>query len=402
MELQPVSRQMSLLSAEHDNGDLAAVPPLAPTESANFYVERPSILETAGVVALIATAAALGVWFIAFVHSKLASEENSYTQLWLLFTLMAPLTYMYNIAFRRAVLLYEKIFWVRVELDSMKGKALYNAVSFAIEEVAQRRHDTASADMLGTAEFDRKIGRTLVHLSYWSSRPKTVRLQIRDAQLQLRKLRVDFECGADIVCGRDNSVQNRGSLVLRLAASGDLLADKRILSQWLDHCLTAYQSPANDVVEVIALDESSRDWVMEWKVRCVRPKKRTKGVGHEFFLKRSCSKELLSDACTWFGQSVRCYLITGHLGPLEDGAYDLAGGLPQASFYNNQRPQAIAATGFPLQRSQAIAATGLHIHAAAGYFRHRLSMRPHAMYSGRTGAQLERLRWTALSSRAPA
>ena len=85
MELQPVSRQMSLLPAEHDNDDLAAAPPLAPPESANFYVERPSILETAGVVALIATAAALGVWFIAFVHSKLASQENSYTQLWLLF-----------------------------------------------------------------------------------------------------------------------------------------------------------------------------------------------------------------------------------------------------------------------------------------------------------------------------
>ena len=311
MELQPVSRQMSLLPAEHDNDDLAAAPPLAPPESATFYVERSSIPETAGVVALIATAAALGVWFIAFVHSKLASQENSYTQLWLLFTLMAPLTYMYNIAFRRAVLLYEKVFWVRVELDSMKGKALYNAVSFAIEEVAEGRNDTASADMLGTAEFDRKMGRTLVNLSYWSSRPKTVRLQIRDAQLQRRKLRVEFECGADIVCGRDNSVQNRGSLVLRLAASGDLLADKVILRQWLNDCLTAYQAPANDVVEVIALDESSKDWVLEWQVRSVWPMKRTDGMGHAFFLKRSCSVELLSDACTWFGQTVRCYLITG-------------------------------------------------------------------------------------------
>ena len=88
MELQPVRREMRLLSAEHDNDDLAAVPSLAPTESANFYVERPSILETAGVVALIATAAGLGIWFIAFVHSKLASEENSYTCL--LYTSPSP------------------------------------------------------------------------------------------------------------------------------------------------------------------------------------------------------------------------------------------------------------------------------------------------------------------------
>ena len=92
---------------------------------------------------------------------------------------------------------------------------------------------------------------------------------------------------------------------------GDLLADKRILSQWLHDCLTAYQAPADDVVEVIALDQSSKDCVPEFKVRCVRPMKRTEGMGHEFFLERSCSVELLTDACTWFGQTLRCYLITG-------------------------------------------------------------------------------------------
>ena len=67
--------------------------------------------------------------------------------------------------------------------------------------------------------------------------------------------------------------------MLRLATSGDLLADKRILKQWLHEFLTDYQGPANDVVEVIALDESSRHWILEWKVRCVRPKKGTEGMG---------------------------------------------------------------------------------------------------------------------------
>ena len=299
------------LLREDDSSVLAAAPPLAPPLSAKFSVERTSIVETAGVVAFIATTAALGVWLVAFVHSMMASQENSYTQLWLLFALMAPMTYVYNIAFRRAVLLYEKIFFVRVELDSMKGKTLYNAVALAIEEVAEGRNDTASADMLGTTEFDRKMGRTLVKLSYWNSRPKTVRLQLRNAELQPRRLYVDFDCGADIVCGRDHSVQNRGSLVLRLAASGNLLADRHILSQWLHDCLTAYQAPADDVVEVIALDESSKDWVPEWKVRCVRPMKRTESMGLGFFLQRSCSVELLSDACNWFGKALRCYLITG-------------------------------------------------------------------------------------------
>ena len=70
---------------------------------------------------------------------------------------------------------------------------------------------------------------------------------------------------------------NRGSVVLCLATSGDLLADQRILKQWLQELLTAHQGPAHDVVEVTALDESSRHLILEWKVRCVRRKKRTGG-----------------------------------------------------------------------------------------------------------------------------
>ena len=39
MELQAESSDLSLLPAEHGSDGLAAAPPLAPPESAKFYVE---------------------------------------------------------------------------------------------------------------------------------------------------------------------------------------------------------------------------------------------------------------------------------------------------------------------------------------------------------------------------
>ena len=180
-----------------------------------------------------------------------------------------------------------------------------------IEASAGARADTASRDMEAFTEYDRTNGRTLVQMSYGSKRPKTVNMCLVSVGHQWRELRADFERGADIICGRDHSVQNREAIVLRLAASSDLMADKQLLKKWLLYCVKAYQEPAKKVVEVYALDQSSSDWVPEWKTRSVRPLKHSGGVGQAFFLERQSTRPLVVDACTWFGKELRCYLING-------------------------------------------------------------------------------------------
>ena len=88
--------------------------------------------------------------------------------------------------------------------------------------------------------------------------------------------------------------------------------------------------------------------------------------------------------------------------------------LPRARVVPIQSPR--AATGFPQPAATrhcshwpsstsghgSLQPQAFHNHSAAGHFGHRLSMRPHAMYRGRTGAQLERLRWTVFSTWASA
>jgi len=101
---------------------------------------------------------------------------------------------------------------------------------------------------------------------------------------------------------------------MHLAASQDRLGDKELLRRWLHFCVERYREPPRDVVEVIALDQSSTDWVPEWKTRCVRPMRRSDGVGHGFFLKRPSITPLLADACTWCGKELRVYLIVGPAG----------------------------------------------------------------------------------------
>merc|ERR1711957_1006909 len=144
-------------------------------------------------------------------------------------------------------------------------------------------------------------GRTQVRMRFWGTRSRVVRirLQAHNDASKCRDLTVNYDRGDDVVCGRDQSVQFKERLVLHMPASSDRLADKALLKTWLTACVELYREPPPNVVEVIALDQTSTEWVPEWKTRCVRPMRRSDGTGNSFFLQRTSMTPILADACTW-------------------------------------------------------------------------------------------------------
>ena len=100
-------------------------------------------------------------------------------------------------------------------------------------------------------------------------------------------------------------------LQLRLRASSDRLADKRFLREWLLSCVERFREPAENIVEVFALDQSSTGWIPEWRTRVVRSLKHIGGVGKSFFLQRRSITPILADASTWNGKELRIYLSIG-------------------------------------------------------------------------------------------
>ena len=155
--------------------------------------------------------------------------------------------------------------------------------------------------------YDKALGMTQVRTRSWATEPKTVQLRLAGG----RSLTVSHTRGDDVVCGRDHSVTRREMLTIRLRNSNNPIADKVFLRRWLLSCVERFKEPPKDVVEVIALDQSSKDWTPEWKTRCVRQLKRSDGVGNSFFLKRKSIEPMLSDASTWVGKELRIYLIVG-------------------------------------------------------------------------------------------
>ena len=85
-----------------------------------------------------------------------------------------------------------------------------------------------------------------------------------------------------MICGRDHTVTSRETVLIRMRATGDCLAAKKVLRDWLFSCVERFRKPPGEIVEVMALDQSSTDWIPEWQTRCVRPLKQSDGVGNSF------------------------------------------------------------------------------------------------------------------------
>ena len=241
-----------------------------------------------------------------FMFAQMVRKET-YLRAWLLLACVAPLSWAAQRVWDRVRVAVDEWRHIRVEVDSLHSSTLFNALTERIEQEAESRTSTCSSDVLGGTEYDKKLGRTQVKFSFWGSRSRVVHVRLPGC----RQMAVTYARKDDVIAGRDHSLQSHECMILRLRASADRRADKAFLREWLLSCVERYKELPDNIVEVFALDQSSTDWIPEWKTRCVRSTRQVHGVGHSFYLKRQSITPMLTDACVWFGKELRIYLIIG-------------------------------------------------------------------------------------------
>ncbi len=304
LELTPTTAQ-PLLSSGGDSREAEAC-----VGNITMVVERPSRWASA-LTALQAAICVLVVCALVYVFWQQWQQMGDY-RAWVLLGFMAPISMGFKSVWAQSALLYEQGRFVQCEVDSMRAPVLFHAIADCVEVFAEASKETCSRDVEACTQYNKATGYTHIRMRFWGSRAKTVRLRLQlGVDEEERCLDVIYERGADVVCGRDQTVDNRERLVLRMPVSRDCLRDKVLLRNWLLECVKRHQKPEENVVEVLGLDQSSTEWIPEWKTRCVRRMRRTEGVGQGFFLKRQSATPLLVDALMWCNNELRIYLIVG-------------------------------------------------------------------------------------------
>ena len=212
----------------------------------------------------------------------------------------------------------ERMLYLRVELSRFVSSTLFEAVTDALAKEAEKHGHTCSWDQEATQEHDSVTGDITIKLRFWSSRSRCLRLCVNlpaddERQPEDRlNLEVNYSPGEDVVCGRDARVQRREVMVFSMRTSSETaVRDKELLKRWFARCYSAYTQPLEGIVNVYALQESSTDWMPEWKFERVKPCKTSSGIGHCFFLQRSSLNKVLADAKLWSNSALRVYMVTG-------------------------------------------------------------------------------------------
>ena len=245
-------------------------------------------------------------------------QSNSSQRGWLIlgfgFYIVAGLRWLGSMLLQ----LSAQLLYLRVEVRRFASSTLFDAITDAVASEAEKLGQTSSFDQEAVQHHDEVTGKIAVKFKFWSSQPRKVEIAIAgplnvDGQTSPEmKVQICFEPGDYFSVGRESRSERRDTLVLWVrTSSSTVLSDKRILSQWLEESYSKHMKPTPEVVNIYALQESSSDWVPEWKFERVKPCKSTESAGQAFFLERKSLGSILADAKLWSSSTLRVYMVTG-------------------------------------------------------------------------------------------
>lgn len=230
------------------------------------------------------------------------------------FYIVASLRYLGSLLVKSC----EQILYLRVEVRRFAAHTLFDAITDAVALEAEKMGGTCSFDQEAVQEHDRLTGKMAVKFRFWGSQTRKVEIAIgkqseeHELLCEHLKIQVTFQPGEDVVFGRDSRLERREVLVLwALTSHSRVLTDKNTLLQWMQGAYESFTKPVKDVVNIYALQESSSDWVPEWKFERVKPCKNASSTGQGFFLERDSLRKVLADAKLWSKSALRVYMITG-------------------------------------------------------------------------------------------
>ena len=303
-----------------DDMELTRVTPVTVAQPADPLTSRAKIhvVRTGWMMHLIGAAlfAALLIPTALIAYVMLDSwKNNPANRSWLILGLGFYIGAALKGIYEALVRVYHRLWFLRVEIRRVMSATLFDAVSNILAEEAELDGETCSWDTEASQEHDDVTGEYSVKLRFWGSCARNLRVRIEDKddmELRLLSLDVQYDPGTDIVCGRDARLHSQATLVLSIRTTRQRAqGDKAVLRKWLEEAYNKWMQPTDRMVRIYGLQQSSTDWVPEWKLERMKPCKSVAGTGQSFYLQSDALMHLLSDAKLWPRTNLRVYMVSG-------------------------------------------------------------------------------------------
>ena len=263
----------------------------------------------------------VGMLFLMFFLAGIALlRDDPATRMWLL---LGILSYLASRSWDSVVHLSDVLFGqysLEVCIDSNRNRALFTGLTHLLVVGCKdgcQPCPSVSRDCECEMEIDYVTGHRTVCFGFWGRRARRENIVFRDARGKEHHVAIDYQRGADVICGRESMPMRRQTLTLTMRSTdAELHGDHEALRNLCQRAYDKSMECETDVVDIYFPYESSTQWAPEWKrERSIKfAPQAVDSKGLDYHLARDTFQEVLEDALLWSKGKLRVYILHGHPG----------------------------------------------------------------------------------------
>ena len=201
-------------------------------------------------------------------------------------------------------------YWGCIHIHKLRSAQLYSAVHAYVTQHALAKNQCASVNAV--LKYDRAEGIRVVEFENEGSHAFGTEFELRTPSGMHCKVCVEYDSGAQVCVGKDRSMQHNSSITLWFQPRTK--DTWKAIKEFLEVCVEAASKQLVDRLDVYTLQQTSTEWIPEWKFSHTRRLKVCEGGGADYYIQREECESIYIHAKEWFRSGFMCYHIQGKTG----------------------------------------------------------------------------------------
>ena len=198
-------------------------------------------------------------------------------------------------------------YWIRIDVNKLTAPDLYEAIFAAVTDLVVPANRCVHANAV--PKFDRRQREEILVFENAASSSFGTGFYLPDASGNGCNVQVQYEQGTQFCVGRDRALKQDSCLTLWIHPRTP--KTWTLIHAWMDCCVDASRKQIADRLDVFTLQQTSTDWIPEWKFSNSRALKSSSGQGLNYYISRPECDLIYRDAKDFMDSLLSCYLVHG-------------------------------------------------------------------------------------------
>ena len=200
--------------------------------------------------------------------------------------------------------------WFRIAIHRMQEAELYECIFTFVSDIVVDNRQCISANAV--LKYDRQQGVKALVLQNEGNTSFGTRLRLENKSGRSCSVCVEYDQGEHICVGKDRTMQQNSCLTLWITPRTE--ETWKLVKEWMSSCLESSRKQVADRLDVFTLQQTSTDWIPEWKFSNSRALKSCGGKGLNYYISRPECELIYRDAKTFIDDILCCYHVYGASG----------------------------------------------------------------------------------------